>query len=436
MSTGMILDILTQNRVMLIEAAAGNVMNCIVVYTLFGKRKYDWFFPAACAVRYVFYNIGLLSIWNAMYGTQSWYKITMSTCATATALGLVVITAILWKEPLCKVLTGVFATECINDGILYQIMGMKISIIQECLLLTVIFTVLYFIVRPLLKKYRTYIIKQEVICLTLVFTFFLVGWVSNLLYNTSASLRQKPMFLLGSSVLIGGGSALTIAFVIHTRNIFRKKKELKQKKKQMENYYEELQNQIKELDNFKEIIEGALDELTNQNKNLSQKEKKKQIRQYIENLEERYQNLNQLFFCEDVLIDGILADFAIYCKKQNIEADILFQNYHRGNISREDSVSILLKLVSYAKQAAKVKLHAAAIKNQLVYSVELQEKVIAESKAVSKEKSAAEKSEKLILQNEIKVSPKAFKKYVKKYDGGLSIERENGKIRIILGLKR
>lgn len=93
-------------------------------------------------------------------------------------------------------------------------------------------------------------------------------------------------------------------------------------------------------------------------------------------------------------------------------------------------------MIEYAKQAAKVKLHAAAIKNQLVYSVELQEKVIAESKAVSKEKSVLEKSEKLISQNEIKISQKVFKKYVKKYDGGLSIEKENGKIRIILGLKR
>lgn len=170
------------------------------------------------------------------------------------------------------------------------------------------------------------------------------------------------------------------------------------------------------LDTFKEIIEGALDELTNQDKKFSQKEKKKQIRQYIENLEERYQSLNQLFFCEDVFIDGILADFAVYCKKKNIEADILFQNYHRGNISREDSVSILLKLVSYAKQAAKVKLHAAAIKNQLVYSVELQENMASE--------------------NEIKISKRDFKKYVKKYDGKINIEREGERIRIILGLKR
>ena len=436
MSIGMILHLLAQDRTMLIEAILGNILNCIVVYTLFGKRKYDWFFPTACAVRYIFYNIGLLSIWNAMYGTQNWYKITMSTCATATALILVIITAILWKESLSKVMVGVFAAECINDGILYQGMKMKLPIIQECFLAVFIFTVLYFIVQPLLKKYRTYIIKHEVICLTLIFTFFIAGWLSNILYNTSASLHQKPMYLLATSLFIGGGIALGITFVIHTRSVFQKKKELKQNTKQMEHYYQEIQNQIKELDDFKEIAEGTLDELTELTQSLSHKEKKKQVETYITNLKTRYQNLEQLFFCEDYLIDGILTDFAAFCRKQKIEADILFQNYHRGNIKSEDSVAILLKLIEYAKQAAKVKLHAAAIKNQLVYSVELQEKVIAESKAASKEESVLEKSEKLISQNEIKISQKVFKKYVKKYDGGLSIEKENGKIRIILGLKR
>ena len=429
----MILHLLAQDRTMLIEAILGNILNCIVVYTLFGKRKYDWFFPAACAVRYIFYNIGLLSIWNAMYGTQNWYKITMSTCATATALILVIITAILWKEPLSKVMVGVFAAECINDGILYQGMKVKLPIIQECFLVVFIFTVLYFIVRPLLKKYRTYIIKHEVICLTLIFTFFIAGWLSNILYNTSASLHQKPMYLLATSLLIGGGIALGITFVIYTRSVFQKKKELKQNTKQMEHYYQEIQNQIKELDDFKEIAEGTLNELSELTQSLSHKEKKKQVETYITNLKTRYQNLEQLFFCEDYLIDGIfqyddfditrdylidgiLTDFAAFCRKQKIEADILFQNYHRGNIKSEDSVAILLKLIEYAKQAAKVKLHAAAIKNQLVYSVELKEQPISERK--------------------IKISPKEFKKYVKKYDGEVSIEEEGGTVRIILGLKR
>ena len=410
----MILNILIQNRVMLIEGLMGTVMNCIVVYTLFGKRKYDWFFPAACAVRYVFYNIGLLSIWNAMYGTQTWYKITMSTLATGTAFALVAITAIVWKEPLVKVLTGVIAAECINDGIMYQAIGMKLSILKECVVTGVIFLILYLIVRPLLKKYRTYIIKHEVICLTILFTVFISGWISNILYNTAASIHEHPMYMVGTSLLIGVGCGLALAFAIHTRNIFHKKKQLEQNKKQMENYYQNIQHDIKELDDFKTTVEGALDEFTSLTDNLSQKEKKQKINNYIGKLKTRYQNLNQHFFCEDYLADAILTDFAAFCKQQEIETDILFQNYHRGNIKQEDSIAILLKLIEYAKQAGKVKLHAAAIKNQLVYSMELEEKA----------------------GNEIVIPKKVFKKYVKKYDGGLSIEKKEGIVRVILGMRR
>lgn len=411
MSTTMILNILIENRTMLIEAVLGNILNCIVVYTLFGKRKYAWFFPAACGVRYIFYNIGLLSVWNTMYGTQNWYKITMSTCASLTAAGLVILTAFIWKEPLAKVLTGVCATECINDGILYQGMRMKLPLLQECLLVILIFVIIYIIVRPILKKYRTYTVKHEVICLTIVFTYFIGGWMSNFLYNTSASIRQKPMYLLATSLCAGGGSALVLAFAIHTRNVFHKKKELEQNKKQMENYYKEIQQEIKELDDFKVTVEGALDELTDLSSNLSQKEKKKQVKAYIDNLKTRYQNLHQLFLCEDYLVDGILTDFAAFCKQQQIKADILFQNYHRGNIKSEDSIAILLKLIEYAKQAKKVRLHAAAIKNQLVYSVELQG-------------------------TNVRVSPRVFRKYIKRYDGGINIESEEGKVRIMLGLRR
>lgn len=433
MSIAMILNILTENRTMLVEALLGNIINCIVVYTLFGKRKYAWFFPVACGVRYIFYNIGLLAVWNTMYGTQSWYKITMSTCASFTAIGLVILTAFIWKEPLVKVLTGIFAAECVNDGILYQIMRMKLSLLQECLVIILIFIIIYIIVRPILKKYQNYTIKHEVIWLTIIFTYFIGGWISNLLYNTSESIHQKPMYLLVTSLSISCVSALVLAFAIHTRNVFRKKKELEQNKKQMENYYREIQQEIKELDDFKVTVEGALDSFTDLSSDISQKEKKKQVKAYIDNLKTRYQDLNQLFFCEDYLIDGILTDFAAFCKQQRIEADILFQNYHRGNIKSEDSISILLKLIEYAKQADKVKLHAAAIKNQLVYSVEFQERKTEETMGSQKEI-----SRNLASWSKIKISKRDFKKYVKKYDGGINIEKNEteGKVRIILGLKR
>ncbi len=121
----------------------------------------------------------------------------------------------------------------------------------------------------------------------------------------------------------------------------------------MENYYREIQQEIKELGDFKASVEGALGDLADLSSNLSQKEKKEQVKTYLDSLKTRYQSLNQLFFCEDYLVDGILTDFAAFCKQQEIRADILFQNYHRGNIQIEDIVDILLKFIKYIENCRK-----------------------------------------------------------------------------------
>ena len=141
---------------------------------------------------------------------------------------------------------------------------------------------------------------------------------------------------------------------------------------------------------------------------------------YIDNLKIRYQNLNQLFFCKDYLIDGILTDFAAFCRQQGIEVDILFQNYHRGNIQTEDVVDILLKLIKYAKNAEKVQLHAAAVKNQLIFFMKLTEK----STGKNTEKTA------------IYIFKRIFKKYIKKYDGEIRLEKNGKEILFIMGLRR
>ena len=194
------------------------------------------------------------------------------------------------------------------------------------------------------------------------------------------------------------------------------KKELEQNKKQMENYYREIQQEIKELGDFKASVEGALGDLADLSSNLSQKEKKEQVKTYLDSLKTRYQSLNQLFFCEDYLIDGILTDFAAFCKQQEIEADILFQNYHRGNIQIEDIVDILLKFIKYAKIAGKVQLHVAAVKNQLIFSMKLTEKNMGKTA--------------------IYISKRLFKKYIKKYDGEIQLEKNNEEVSVIMGLKR
>ena len=124
-------EVLIENIPQLWMGMVGILLNSIVVGTLFGKRKYNWFFPVICSVRFIIYNIGFLAIGNAMYGNETWYKITMSTFATVTALGVGIATAVLWQESLAKTLTGILAAECVNDGIVYQAIKLNILPLLE-----------------------------------------------------------------------------------------------------------------------------------------------------------------------------------------------------------------------------------------------------------------------------------------------------------------
>ena len=129
-------------------------------------------------------------------------------------------------------------------------------------------------------------------------------------------------------------------------------------------------------------------------------------------MQERYQSINDIFFCSDYIVDGLLYDFKISRQKQQKKTDILFQNYHRGRISEEDVMEILLQLMEYGKQADAVKLHGTVIKNQLVILLELK----------TEHKS-------------IKFNKKDFKRYITQYEGGIYLEREDEKISVVVGLQ-
>lgn len=79
-------EVLIENIPQLWMGMVGILLNSIVVGTLLEKESMIGFL-AICSVRFIIYNIGFLAIGNAMYGNETWYKITMSTFATVTALG-------------------------------------------------------------------------------------------------------------------------------------------------------------------------------------------------------------------------------------------------------------------------------------------------------------------------------------------------------------
>lgn len=124
-------------------------------------------------------------------------------------------------------------------------------------------------------------------------------------------------------------------------------------------------------------------------------------------MQERYQSINDIFFCSDYIVDGLLYDFKISRQKQQKKTDILFQNYDRGLIRQEDIVEILLSLMECGAQAEKISLHAAAMKNQLILCM-TEQRLSKQLGQSNQEGGERDKKKRL---------KRRLKKYLKKYDG-------------------
>ena len=218
---------------------------------------------------------------------------------------------------------------------------------------------------------------------------------------------------------------VTIGFLIYSVQLSGRKRQLIYATEQMENYYSKVDTQIKELREFRQDVEAGFEKIIKIEKDGTKKEKQQSILSYIQHLQQRYQSINNIFFCQDYIVDGLLCDFKVSRDKQRRKTDILFQNYDRGKIKQEEIVQILLSLMNNTKEAGEVSLHAAAVKNQLILSLT----VIT------------------VKKQEAKHIRKGINKYLRKYDGTLYVtERPIGQLdsiqgqavaqKIIIGLRR
>ena len=380
----------------------GCIIDSILMITLFGKKKYSYILPTILGIRFIIYNVGLLLIANHFYGGQEWFKLMMSTIASASTFLVMFLTAFLWKEQLAKVLLAFCLCDFGGTAIVYEVPLWGFAPIINAALSVIIFFVIYKIITPLLKKYRSYRIRHSYICSELLILLILSGWLSNFLYisiEDSMAAQNTMLHKMGiyftAMVLI----VVTIGFLIYSVQLSGRKRQLIYATEQMENYYSKVDTQIKELREFRQDVEAGFGKIIKIEKNGTKKEKQQSILSYIEHLQQRYQSINNIFFCQDYIVDGLLCDFKVSRDKQQRKTDILFQNYDRGKIKQEEIVQILLSLMNNTKEAEEVSLHAAAVKNQLILSLTV---IMKYEKTASK-------------------TMNGINKYLRKYDGTLYV---------------
>lgn len=79
-------------------------------------------------------------------------------------------------------------------------------------------------------------------------------------------------------------------------------------------------------------------------------------------------------------------------------------------------MDILLKFIKYAENCRKSTTTCCSSKKQLIFSMKLTEKNMGKTA--------------------IYISKRLFKKYIKKYDGEIQLEKNNEEVSVIMGLKR
>lgn len=160
----------------------GCVIDSILMITLFGKKKYSYILPVMLGLRFVIYNVGLLLIANHFYGGQQWFRLMMSTIASASTFLIMFLTTFLWKEQLAKVLLGFCLCDFGGTAIVYGVPSLGFHPVVNAILSIIIFLIIYKIITPLLKKYQNYRIKHSYICSEILIVLILSGWLSNFLY--------------------------------------------------------------------------------------------------------------------------------------------------------------------------------------------------------------------------------------------------------------
>lgn len=335
----------------------GCVIDSILMITLFGKKKYSYILPEMLGLRFVIYNVGLLLIANHFYGGQQWFRLMMPTIASASTFLIMFLTTFLWKEQLAKVLLGFCLCDFGGTAIVYGVPSLGFHPVVNAILSIIIFLIIYKIITPLLKKYQNYRIKHSYICSEILIVLILSGWLSNFLYvsiEDSVAAQDTMLHKMGIYFSTMVALSVTVVFFIYSIQLSRRKKQLIYATEQMESYYSKVTIQVNELQEFRQDVEEGFEEILKTKKAGSVKEKKQSVLAYVEHLQERYQSINDIFFCFDYIVDGLLYDFKISRQKQQKKTDILFQNYDRGLIRQEDALGIQYTSADGSTQGANV----------------------------------------------------------------------------------
>lgn len=480
-----VLGLIMENAIILEIGLFGVTAEGVLLVTLFGRKKYSWVIFLLGYLWWAICDIGVMILLNEIYGAYPWFPALRAVLTNACTLFLMLVTPVLWKVKLSKFLIAFLLANYVSGMFWFIPLQFPVSTGAGFLIGTTAFVLVYRLTYPLLIKYRTYELRHPIIMTDLVFLYLVNSVLVYFFYEDADSVfNSSGRTFQGNFLYILISLFIILCGIIYysVQNVRTHRRLLKDRKK-LEEQYGRVRREITEIQEFKEQSDTRMAGISARlQKSAADTES---LKQYLSELKEHYDALGRIFYCDDYIVDGVLTDFALSCQEEQIKTDILFQNFDRSGIQTEDILGILFLLTDYGKSwvrkpeekserefkresegksekaaggtlekapgntageapgntaekapgnttenveqksCSEISLHGGVVKNQLILSM---------CAKCAKRTDHPEKQHGGFLCKRRR--ERQLRKYLRKYNGSISITDQNGELQLITGMER
>ncbi|MDO4521727.1 MAG: hypothetical protein Q4B57_01125 [Eubacteriales bacterium] len=428
---------LQENGRFMLNIAMGFTCMWIMLCTMLERRKHLWIAIVFSSVK-SFYAQFLTTAILANMGSESAAGMYLQ-LANAIALPLAdaVMLCCFFKAEPPKVLIAAIISEMVGGGAIASIAVMIVNLIEgrsnpvmgqadlqwaDLLLIPVcaaVFAAFYLPTRSLLLKYRSFEIRHKKI-FSVLFIVFL--WSTSWSYFVSMIDKRQMSAAYMFAFMVHLLLILSIGYLLiryQRRKIKEESEYLLHQQELIETHAIVLKQNT--LDECQRVLEEQMRELAalEQGHRLIQSDR---LQRYLSELKQQYENLRAGAFCRDALVDAILYYQSERMEKQGLILECSCHGYDAGKIEQTDLAQLLFRLLETVCQEKNrqtciaqepVRLTLTSLGQQLLIALSWQQE---QKKKLHK--------------------PRWLRSYLKKYDGTMRMEENDGRTELQIGLMK
>ena len=403
---------------------------CMLDWMLPRRRKY-MVFILYYAFKLVFLNIVMGMILNSSFRGNTWWDTLYTVAVFGAAVVNYLILCYTYRESFIKIAVTacfaelvptsltMFSMVLINllegraDGLAYLAPFRWLDILIALLFVGMLWIVNHYMY-SYFSRFKNYRLRNGKI-----------WWSAFVTYITLMSLtmlddKSRASLTLIMLILCGGGFTVIAAAVVrrYLKSVQTECRYLSAQQQLMESYYTTLYGQIYQMERQQAEVDRKMQGII---KSQDARNGAGKVSAYLQELKQEYQELKAGVYCDDWTLDALLFGQSEIIGKKGITFECSMQGYQAGMVEKQDLTEILLYLMNFgvlinekSEYAGRkwIQLQVSSVKNQMVI----------EFKGTCQEKN--------------NIRRRVLRLYIKKYNGGLRVEKGAGSIGVVITLER